>query len=148
MVPTGQGCSFPLANKEISDLTLCLISGPPRPDLEDRVSGAVQTPAPPRIPAQAVGRRPPSPRAQIYGPSRPPAPETVSFPKSQTVEWKTRPGLGKRPGLEAEPSAAGIRRTGRTARRSGVSALCAVRPGPCGFPGSGEASLGFLAGRD
>lgn len=104
MVSTGQGYSFPLANKEISDLTPCLISGPPRPDLEDRVSGAVQTPASPGIPAQAVGRRPPSPRAQIYGPSRPPAPETVSVPlePNSRVEDPTRPGEEARAGGGAE----------------------------------------------
>ena len=63
------------------------------------------------------------------------------------VEDPTRPGLGKRLGLEAEPSAPGIRGT-QPARRSGVPALCAVRPGSCGFPDSGAAPLGFLASRD
>lgn len=68
------------------------------------MSGAVQTPASPGIPAQAVGKRPPSPRAQIYGPSRPPAPETVSVPlkPNSRVEDPTRPGEKARAGGGAE----------------------------------------------
>lgn len=47
---------------------------------------------------------PPPPRAQIYGPSRPPAPETVSVPlkPSSRVEDPTRPGEEARAGGGAE----------------------------------------------
>lgn len=59
-----------LANREISDLTPCFVLGRPCPDLENGVSSAVQMPASPGIPAQAVGRRP-SPAPRFMAPAGP-----------------------------------------------------------------------------
>lgn len=133
-----------LANREISDLTPCLISGPPGPDLEDRVSGAVQTPASPGIPAQAVGRRPPSPpRPDLWPQPAPRAGDCLRPLKAKQSSGRPDPAWGRGQGWRRSRAPQGSAGPGRPARRSGVPALCAVRPNPCGFPGSGEASLGF-----
>ena len=124
---TGRGCSLSLANGDAPALTPRAAPGNPRP-----WRGKQGTQCSPGCQGGQEHRRVSDGKEvsheDLWPYPAPCAPSTSPTSPRQTVERKTRPGRGKRPGPEAEPRRAGILRAEPAAS---ALALPTQRSCPC-----------------